>query len=295
MRYRRIVGSVVGLAMMTAGLFAPPTSAAEQPAGSHKFSVKADFTATLKSKDGDDLKMGGDASFLYTWHRRKNVSELVLNSIGAKIKADGQTVMEMEMSRAAIRFVSGGKRVETKFQDANPLQQKRLAEMFDTVICKLKRDRLGRETGREIIAADPVTKIVMEGAVDQATLFHVSFPGKKKWKETCITPIADKGRYSGKLTYEIIDGDKQMGKDQVEVKVSGTLDKAVAPKNIKVDKIQIEVAGRQTYDKKLGEWVSGKLDMKFDMALSENDEILGRLTGTVIVTLDMPKKTANRK
>ena len=281
--------------VLIAGAAAVATAA--EDAAEHRFKITLTTESTTKSDYVGEVKMNASGAVEYTWRKRGNTAELVAHSMRMKLSQGDTEIINIGMSRAGIRRVEKGKTIETALLDADKKSRALLAGLFETPLCTLTLDQFGEEIGRQITAKGPQVEKAAAGMIATARVFHIGLPEEQQWESPCRLPIGEGGLYSGKLRYSLVrpDGQKTAEANLVTAEVSGLLTEADVPAGREVERVRVEVTGNQTYDKKLREWTSGKLEAKFSIELSKDAKPAGTLSGITTLTLENPPPAPARK
>jgi hypothetical protein len=234
---------------------------------------------------GKKQKIDTDTEILYYWKRKGRERELSLQSLKIRSKTNGVEAMNMSMSRKLLMNTVAGKPPDLVLFDKAPDNvRKMLRDSFDTALCKVEVDAVGREVKRKVVAGPGARLILDQGVIANALLFHPPFlADKKEWQAHAEFPLGNDGHVKGKLKYTKAEGKK--GKSVVKVAGTLTNDSFTATgRPITIKDARYKVKGEETYDPAEREWVSGKLtiDVSFQMLAGEKE--LGSAKGTIEAT-----------
>lgn len=272
------LASALIVASALAAAAAPPAPKAETEAR-FRVGIQAQFTF---EEDGEKQKLDADATFDYTWRRSGRVRTLVVESLMARLVADGEEVMNAKMSRAGMFGTKAGRKSDVKYEDAPKQLKTMLTDTFGSPICKLEVDETGKETKRTVVAGPGAAVLLEHGMIANCTMFHPWYAaGEDEW-QAVVEVGTDNGVASGKVTYTKVPGGKA-------VKVKGTLtaDGVKGKDGVTIKAGKYVVAGEQTYDPTRKEWVAGTLTMDVSFKLVENNKDLGTAKGTLTATFEM--------
>jgi len=272
-------------------VFAATTAAQPAP----KAAKDARFRVALESKltmngDGQEIKLDASASFDYTWKRNDKTRTLIVDALTVKVVADGKEMLDAKMSRAGIFTSTAGKKTNLKFEDAPEQVKKMLTDLFDSPICAIEVDAVGKEVKRKVLAGPGAIGVLDSGLIANCTMFHPWYESDKDEWRADVEVSAGEAVVKGPLAYKKTAGGK--GGQQI-VKVSGTLaaDGVKDRKGNTIKDGKYTITGQQTYDPTRQEWIAGQWSMDIAFAMTRNDKELARAKGTMAVTFEMlPEK-----
>ena len=200
-----IVPRFVGAAALVFILMGACAKAADKEQ-SHSFKVTLESRVEIAAKSAKH-QVDADTVMQYTWKRQGSERTLIFDSALVKVKNDGKQSMNTFMSRAKFANTKDDETKEVPFEKATDELKKMLRDCFDAPICKLQVDENGKEVKRTVVAGPGAKKLVDQGMIANALLFHPPFMrDQKKWSAPSEITIGNGGFVKGELTYETVDG-----------------------------------------------------------------------------------------
>jgi len=200
---------------------------------------------------------------------------------------DGKQVMNTFMSRAKITKIEDRKTVEVPFEKAPVKLKSMLQDSFDVPLCKLQVDEDGKVVKRTVVAGPGAKEFINNGMIANAMVFHPPFLREQdEWQADTEISMGKGGYARGPLTYKraaVVDG-------EYVLEISGTFTNEgfKRPGTSQTLKSHYIVSGKQIYDTRQQEWVSGKLKINtsFNTSLQmpDEDKPIGPSRGSMVVS-----------
>ena len=250
------------------------------------FKLQLDSKATMKMQ-GQTQQI--DAHTTIGYHRapgdEEKRIEVGLDAINVKASVNGKVQIDSFQSKEKLVVIQGNQTQTVWAKDAEAPLQQMLSDTFDYPACVLIVDDEGEIAINESLLRPGAQSIEDQGIVANIVFFHAPFPAEKKsWNSTRRLSMGNGGFVEGELTYTTASQDGSVH----TVNVSGTLQNPLfqpAGTQLLLRDTSYEIAGSQSYDTDLGDWVSGDLvaELQYDMATNEMP--VGNVTGTIGITL----------
>ena len=268
-----------------AGTQASNATAAKNPA-TRFYKIRLNSKATMQMQ-GQTQQIDADTTVGY--HRSgpdpQNRVDVGLDAINVKATVNGATQIDSFQSKEKLIVVQGGQTQTVLAKDAEAPLQQMLQDTFGSPACRLTLDENGEIVHNESLLRPGAKSIEDQGIVANILFFHAPFTtDAKSWTSVRKVSMGNGGFVEGELTYSPKSND---GARHV-VDVSGTLKNPrfqPAGTPLQLRDTAYEISGSQVYDTDLGDWVSGNLtaELKYDMFV--NDMPVGKVTGTIVLTL----------
>jgi hypothetical protein len=259
------------------------TAWGQGPAATHKFKV----VILAELSIAKEKKIAGETTFAYSFQQKKGELAVICDGFQVKALEDGKELLDAEFNKDRLFSKEKGQ-VVADFKPANapPKVKQMLQDSFGTPVCKIEVDAAGKELKRTITAGEGAKSLIDHGMIANTRFFHVYFPeDQDRWTSANEVSVGNGQFAKGVLSYEKVKDPK--AKDRVTVKVSGTLKAdqlGAAPLQMKA---QYVFKGEQVYDRKVKEWVWGKLSADVSIDSFKDKEKVASGSGTMTVTLQM--------
>ncbi len=236
--------------------------------------------------EGIRERIQANSFICYSWGVQGNRRVLEVQSIGTKVKKGEDAVTGGTQSSHGVSFFADDNIKQVSIKYAPEVLQEFLRASFDVPLCELTIDNRKAESGRRILASENARKLLVDGTIQNAVLFHAHVDVlEQQWSAPTVVNSGQGWLIAGTLNYKRILENKNL----VTCRVSGTcakdvIDQPNAP--ILIKDVKYSISGSQTYDSQLGEWVSGKLKMVYsNRAVERNDLEIGSVVG--VLTLEL--------
>jgi hypothetical protein len=276
-------------AVLAASLFL--VTAAPQPARPAESQTAQSFQVVVDSDiamsvEGQEQKIVTTTNVLYTLKRTGQKVLVCMDEVQIKASANGRAMMNATMSARKMVTVSDGKTTEISAADAPDDLKSILKDSFGPPLCELELDATGGEIKRKIVAGPGAKRLIDNGVIASARLFHASFPSdKNKWQAPAEVSMGSGGYARGQLDYEKLPGGAA---GRTAVKVSGTLvsdDFKPAGSPLTLKNNRYAVSGQQTYDAARKEWIAGDMTLQVSFDMAAGEKTVGKAKGTMKVKL----------
>lgn len=283
---RHFMKPALGLVLAFAFASASTPSRAADPVP-RRYGVSVDSTLEMTTaRSQTPLSVKATAEFDYALSPLpKGRVETRIDGLAVSTSLNGQPGQNSRMSRSGFSLTTPQETQKFTYDDAPPALKAILAQFGEPLAVY----SLGTE-GEEI--APPELKIKSGVLIDTnahmlTRVFHPRFPRREaKWVVATAIPIGQGQTSKGNLTYEKLSRPAADG--SVRVKVSGTLEVSGMLGQSRIDKGSYVVSGEQTYNMKVGDWTSGKLDMQ--LSIEAEDPRSGKITGKGPVTITLKSR-----
>jgi len=276
------------LTLLNACLLAACTAAApaaEQKLHFFRVKIVSDLEMTLQGQDKQVLK--AESGLVYSWDRSTPYHVLKFKGVLVKADINGVPTIDTVMTREKLTITEQGRKSDVLATSAPPDLKTMLEGSFGVPICRRKFDQNGREVNRTIVAGPGAKKLIDNGVVANAIVFHAPFLlDEQEWDADNEVSLGNGGYAKGTLHYKKVTG----GKGGQAVKVTGTLanDSFLQPGTpLTLKNARLVINGEQTYDTARHEWISGKLPIDLTYDMSVNDKIIGSTKGSMVLTLEL--------
>jgi hypothetical protein len=240
---------------------------------------------------GQQQKVDADTDVQYTWTRDGDKRILSFDSMRTKVKMDGQETMAVFMSGEKFATREQGKTKVVPIEQTPPQMKTVLQDSYGVPICILHVDQNGREVKREVVARPGAKNMVDQGMIVNVMLFHPPYmPADREWLAPAEVSMGNGGVAKGELNYKRAE----VGGGNV-VTVSGTLsnDRYQQPNSpVTMKDAKYVIAGEQTYEPAIKDWVATKLTMDISFTIEAPGEPPGQAKGTIVATMNevVPQK-----
>lgn len=240
-----------------------------------------------------------DADTTVGYHRggpdAQNRVDVGLDEINVKAAVNGATQIDSFQSKEKLVVVQEEQTQTVLAKDAEAPLQQMLQDTFGSPACRLTLDENGEIVHNESLLRPAAKSIEDQGIVANILFFHAPFTtDAKSWTSVRKVSMGNGGFVEGELTYS----PKSNAGACYVVDVLGTLKNPrfqPAGTPLQLRDTAYEISGTQVYDTDLGDWVSGNLtaELKYDMFV--NDMPVGKVTGTIVLTLSqLDEAVSNR-
>ena len=172
------------IALVLLGVFA--TFAIAQPAPKeakgNRFRVGLDSKMTTTG-GGKKTELEAAASADYSWQRNDKTRTLFFGGMTMKLNENGKEVSNTTLSRAGLFNHRAGEKSDITYEDAPEPIREMFRDLFDSPICEIEVDAVGKEIKRKVLAGRGAAGIVNDGFIANCTMFHPWYsPDKDEWQ-----------------------------------------------------------------------------------------------------------------
>lgn len=273
--FRFVIG---GLFVMGLGVAAETTATGD----ALPLVLRIDSTTKLTATGGEPEEMRVVARTNYDLNRRSSAREFIFRGIDVWMRTGEEVTLDISFS---------GKEMSVRKPESNsiavekaPVELKQmLKDSYDNVLYSYNADQDGKASEGKLHAKAGAQKLVDDGQVQNALVFHAPFPkDQNRWEAPVKIGMGEGGFAAGTLSYE----KAKISDRYVEVIVTGKAEAKLDKPYTRV--ATYEIKGKQYYDTEVKEYVSGRLDMEVK-SLTINDGVKTTGEGTTVWTLQ-PRK-----
>jgi hypothetical protein len=244
--------------------------------------LRIDSTTKLTATGGEPEEMRVVARTNYDLNRKGSERQFIFRGIDVWMRAGTEVTLDISFTGEAMTIRKP--EANSISVDKAPADLKQLLkDSYGNVLYSYVADEEGRAKEGKFHAGAGAQKLVDDGQIDNARVFHAPFPKElNRWEAPVKIGMGEGGFATGTLAYEKV----KVSDRYVEVNVTGKAEAKLDKPTTRV--ASYEIKGKQYYDTQVKEYVGGRLDMEVK-SVTVTDGVKTTGVGTTIWTLQ-PRK-----